>query len=733
MQYPTFGAVVEDTNQARDDFFKLVFGPEATGYISIAFLDKNKRDMRTFWFKYPEQMPELLSSIIKNSETASHAYFCPHLFKAPTKREKSNVSTCTNVWADLDTCNPALLNVEPTVVIQTSPGRFQALWVLDRPIAPSEAEDISRRIAYFHANQGADRSGWDLSQLLRIPYTANYKYGDENSAPVVGIVTANRKVYRKRDFDRYPEIPATEFVKENQPELLDDDPLNILQRFRTTLNPLAFSLYNDTPTEDTWSEKLWKLLQILVEAGLSRQQTFTVANSASCNKFARDGRPQNDLWQEVCRAYIKHLEITNSIPTPETVIHELLTPEEVEMAQRRETFIERYIKWATGITDASPQYHQAGAFTLLSSLVSGSVRLETSGGEIIPNLWFSILGETTLTRKSTAMRIAVNLLKEIDDDVMFATDGTSEGILTGLQGRDGKASLFYRDEITGLFQAMLSKEYMSDMPEHLTKLYDGDVVKRLLRREEITVKNPVFLMLCGGIKTKVQLMLSEEHIASGFIPRFIFITAEADISRLRPLGPKVSHNDEWRETIKNELIDLRIHYNQDVELRQGKKVIGYEHARFEVSLTDAAWKRYTEFELLMIRSALDTGLSYLTPVYDRLSKSTLKAAILIAASRQRETNVLVELDDLLHAIYYCRQWRTYANDVVNSVGKSENERLMETMLHEIKNSTTGKTRHELMREHRLSKKAANELFDTMEQRQWIDGTSYGRDIRYHAI
>lgn len=730
--YSTFGAVVEDTNQAREHFFKLVFGTQASGYISIAYLDPNKKDMRTHWFKYPEEMPALLASIVNNSKTLCHAYFCPQLFAAPTKREKSNVSICTTVWADLDTCDPALLNVEPTVVIQSSPGRFQALWVMEKPTEPLVAEDISRRIAYFHSNHGADKSGWDLSQLLRIPYTANYKYGDSNSAPIVGIVTANRKAYRKSDFDCYPEIPATEFAKEDEPELIDEDPLEILQRYRTTLNSLAFGLYNDTPEGD-WSEKLWKLLQLCVEAGLSRQQTFTVADSAACNKFRRDGRPRNDLWQEVCRAYIKHLEITNSIPTPETVIHELLTEAEVEFVQRRETFIERYIRWATDLTDASPQYHQAGAFTLLGSLISSTVRLETSYGDVVPNLWFNILGETTLTRKSTAMRIAVQLLKEVDEEVMFATDGTSEGILTGLQGRDGKASLFYRDEITGLFQAMLSKDYMSDMPEHLTKLYDGDTVKRLLRKEEITVTNPVFLMLCGGIKTKVQLMLSEEHIASGFIPRFIFITAEPDVSRLRPLGPRVHQNDEWREAIKNELIDIRNHYNGEVEIKAGRKITSREPKRFSVSLTSEAWTRYNEFELLMIKSALDTGLSYLTPVYDRLAKSTLKASILIAASRQREPSVIVELDDLLHAIYYCRQWRTYANDVVNSVGKSASERLMETMLQEIKNSSKGKMRHELMREHQLSRKDANELFDTMEQRQWIDGVAVGRDIRYHAI
>lgn len=734
MQYSTFGTIVEDTSQAREDFFKLIFGPVASGYLCIAFLSPNKREMKTYWFKYPEELPNALESIIRNSKTISHAYFCPQLFEKPTKREKSNVRVCTNVWADLDTCDPALVNVEPTIVTQTSPGRFQALWVLDRPTEPTVAEDISRRIAYFHADQGADRSGWDLTQLLRIPYTANYKYGEGSSAPIVGIVTANRKVYRKSDFSRYPEIAAVEFASEDEPEILIEDPLQILQKYRTTLNPMAFHLYSTEPTDgEDWSAKQWKLIQLLVEAGLSRQQTYTVLNKASCNKFYRDGRPKNDLWREVCRGYIKHLEVTNSIPNADVVIHELLTEEEKEIAQSRETFIERYIKWAGTVTDASPQYHQAGALTILSALVSGTVVLRTSFGNVIPNLWFAILGETTLTRKSTAMKLATKLINELDDEIIFATDGTSEGILTGLTGRENKASLFFRDEITGLFQSMLSKDYMSDMPEHMTRLYDGDTVKRLLRKEQIVINEPVFLMLCGGIKTKVQLLLNEEHIASGFIPRFVFITAEPDISRLRPIGPPVEDDDEWREQLKNELVELKGHYNNPIEIHRGKRFIGMEDPKFYVNLTTAAWERYNKFELLLIQSALDSGLTYLTPVYDRLAKSTLKAAILIAASRQRSTSITLDVDDLIHAIYYCQQWRTYANDVVSSVGKSAEERLIDTMLVEIKNAPGGKTRHELMQDHKLTKKNAAELFETMEQRQLIHGVQFGRDVKYQAV
>jgi hypothetical protein len=61
----------------------------------------------------------------------------------------------------------------------SSPGREQYWWRLSRPVAPEEGEDLNRRLAYA---MGADLSGWDLTQLLRVPGTRNRKYPD---APLV--------------------------------------------------------------------------------------------------------------------------------------------------------------------------------------------------------------------------------------------------------------------------------------------------------------------------------------------------------------------------------------------------------------------------------------------------------------------------------------------------------------------------------------------------------------------
>src|SRR5690606_32174212 len=117
-------------------------------------------------------------------------------------------------------------------------------------------------------------------------------------------------------------------------------------------------------------------------------------------------------------------------------------------------------------------------------------------------------------------------------------------------------SVFLRDEFSGLLEQMTKKDYMAGMAELLTKLYDGKMQKRILRKETVEVREPILILFAGGIKNKVTRILTHEQVSSGFMPRFIFITAESDISTLKPLGPPTQKTINTGDAIRNELIDI---------------------------------------------------------------------------------------------------------------------------------------------------------------------------------
>lgn len=746
--YSTFRDVVEHTKERRIDFFRLIFGNES-GYVCIAYKSHLDRSMREKYFHYPSQLSEMCDDVDKNSVTLTHVYFCPQLFKDATykrgdgkgPRVKENVNICPVLWADLDTCNPQLLQVPASIVVQSSKGRWQAFWRMDQALQPEEAEAICMKIAYFHSDQGADRSGWDLTQLLRVPYTPNYKYGDAKTAPIVAVITTTSALYRPSDFAIYPQYEALKFIDDPMPlpaDLPQELALDILQRYRSVLNPQVFSLFStELDDSDDWSKVQWKLAKLCSEAGLTPEETFVVVRDAACNKYSRDGRPSAALWTEIKKVYVKEYESHNLIPNPNAIIPELITEDETRIVQGRTTFIERYIRWASDLTDAAPQYHQAGAFTILSAILSGSVRLSTSFGTVVPNMWFMILADTTLTRKSTAMDIAMELLAEVSPNAIMATDGTPEGILSALKDRTKQPSIYFRDEFTGLIDAITNKDYMAGMAEQFTKLYDGKTIKRLLRKEEIKITEPRFIMFTGGIKTKTQALLNEEHINSGFIPRFVFITAVADPSRVRPVGPPIQRNQDEKTKIKDELFQIDLNYNSPrmIVLPDGKTT-AHLKPEFEISLSGEAWARYNILESTLTNTALSIGIDHLTPVYDRLAKSTLKAAILIAASRQTEPsdNVVVELDDILHAIYYCKHWYVYANEIVSNIGKSNDERTIDKIMEFVLDASVGGvSRSDIMRAFHLDSRKAELLLTTIVQRRLVFVSHFSGQPRYVGI
>lgn len=712
---------MSDADAKRRGFFMYVFG-EAEGYLCVAFRNAISGSFQEEFYQYPEALDEALKDI-NEKYVENDVYFCPHLLTVP-KRVKNNVSECPCAWSDLDECHPDNLKVEPTITVMTSEGRYQAYWKFDGLVSPTDAEAISKRIAYEHKDEGADTSGWDLTQLLRVPLTYNHKYREEAGPHTVMVTSANSKTkYSIDDFEAYPLVEHQEHTVREMPDELPDAE-EVLDENKLRINPRVWKLIEETPTDD-WSAKLWELELSLFEAQLTAPEVFTVAYEAACNKYARDDRDPSFLWKEVLRAEKTVQDRNAPIQQQEflsAALKEkpLLTEEEREYVRNNPGFVEDYIEWAKSIGDAAWQYHQAGAFIALSTLLSGYVELPTSFGSLRTNLWFMILADTTLTRKTTAMDLAMDMVREVDSDCILATDGSIEGLLTSLSMRPGRASVFLRDEFTGLIEAMTRKDYMAGMMEALTKLYDGKYQKRVLKREVIEVKDPILVLFAGGIKNRMHFLLKHEHVTSGFVPRFIFVTAESDITRVKPIGPPTNRTEDRRRHLIERLFTMRQHYIDQLQ--------GTPQATLKFEMTDEAWIRYNRFDNEMVEYALKSQAKELyTPYMARLAINGLKAAVLLSAARADGEQLVTE-DDIIRAFYYVEQWREYGVEILSNIGNTTEEQLLQRIARRVE-EVPGIMRSDVMQSYHLTARQADQIFATLEQRGLILRKRAGRTER----
>jgi hypothetical protein len=730
-------AALASKSKLRIEFFEYLF-EEQEGLLCVATSNRIKGQFKQVFYQWPLQKAEL-AAYVELKAKDHNVWFCVNLLKEK-ERTKKNCLPSGIIWSDLDMVDIDTVSPPPTTILESSPSRYQAFWRLDKIIPADVAEQYSKRVAYA---VGADKTGWPLTKLLRVPHTYNFKY--ENPPEILVSRALDLRV-PVEVFDEVPELRDEEASAEW--ELLTQgtdtpDPVDlptvkeVIYKYRSELNrePAFATLFSAEPGRgDDWSARLWRLINVCAEAGMEREETFAIALEAKCNKYARDNRPLSDLWREINKA---HLNQSNVAIIREQTYVELKMPQLVDPDNFEEdNFIKDYKSWGIAATDAPEEYHELSCFIALSALTSSGVKLELSWGDISPNLWGLILGESTLTRKTTAMKMAMDIVHDLDEDLVVATDGSAEGLMTGLSHRPNMVSIFYKDEVAGFFDSINNKTYLAGMPEDLARLYDvPQTLQRLLRKETVLVTKPYFIFFGGGIKDKVYSAVDESYILSGFLPRFLIVSGDNDLTRIRPTGPPTKDIWQQKQKVISTFGELRVSYNLTAQMMVGGQTMTMP-STVEAKIEDNGWKRLNELETFITEKAVESPFASLAlPTFQRLFFSMLKMAILIAISRREpkdNNTIVITKDDIEQAAWYVQRWGKHSVELLSNAGKPDVEKILDKVIRQIKESP-GCTKSQIMMRWRLSAREMKEIRDTLEGRGLVEISQKGRITRFWPV
>jgi hypothetical protein len=137
-------------------------------------------------------------------------YFCPHGFTHAHRRKDYSVLP-RMLWADMDFVDPRKCKLRPTIAWESSPGRYVGLWLTDK----TTTAELNKRLTYYLE---CDRGGWDLTQVVRVPGTVNYKY---ESHPKVRTLWDDGPTYKVSELEkRLPEVEMKEREEIKLPERL---------------------------------------------------------------------------------------------------------------------------------------------------------------------------------------------------------------------------------------------------------------------------------------------------------------------------------------------------------------------------------------------------------------------------------------------------------------------------------------------------------------------------------
>ena len=177
-----------------EDFLELLWG-ERECWVALPAKTNG------YWIEYPLEWPlddeSLLSRRIDRCVFDDEDLYYSVTAYAERGRNIEDVLPTGWLWADLDEVHPSAataLGFMPTIAVESSPGKYQALWRLDRLYKPSTIAKVNQGLTYA---LGADPGGWDLTQVLRVPSTRNFKY---KGAPPVRMMWYNESlVYKASD------------------------------------------------------------------------------------------------------------------------------------------------------------------------------------------------------------------------------------------------------------------------------------------------------------------------------------------------------------------------------------------------------------------------------------------------------------------------------------------------------------------------------------------------------
>jgi hypothetical protein len=278
------------------DFLTLVWG-ERMGWVDIP--SKAGGHWIPFSASWPEDRPLIERRIESCLEDSEDVYFSVAMFGEQGRRIKDTMPSRW-LWADLDRVDPtdcAALDLTPTVCWESSPFRYQALWKLTKGLKPETLAKVNRALSY---TIGADKGGWDLTQVLRPVGTRNFKYP---SGPEVMLVYDDGPEYEAGDIWNLVRGAGGVHLDKRSPGPARSLPAGssagagIPARARALLATPA-----ERVVEGERSARLWELSCLLLEAGLGEDEVLELVAPSAWNKWGITQRGLNRLADDIGRA-----------------------------------------------------------------------------------------------------------------------------------------------------------------------------------------------------------------------------------------------------------------------------------------------------------------------------------------------------------------------------------------------------------------------------------------------
>ena len=382
------------------------------------------------------------------------------------------------------------------------------------------------------------------------------------------------------------------------------------------------------------------------------------------------------------------------------------------------SFVNNYVDYASLLTDASHDYHEAMALFLLSIASQGlKIELPNMPQGLRGNLFLVLYGVSSHSRKSTSMDIAKNILNLAIPGTILPANFTPGGLEEEVARRNHQPASMFADEFSRVLDQMHNQSYMSGLRQFLLTMYsneDWEYVKtskgRSKTRDAVEIEGS-HLCLAGNVTPTISKYLQPRDIEDGFMARFGIIYPETKpprkkigelIMSQRQKNYLVSHLNKIRAMCKN------INHEKDADP-------GYEAVIVEPDALDTLDGFQEEIEN---SKESDIGMIMM----ERAGIIAFKLALLVALSRvdpTKEMHVTIEHSDAMAAMEIAKKWSKWGVKFAGSLYESDVDKHIRRALAWLVEYDGKMARWMIAKRMRLTKRNLDEVQMTMIDRGLI--------------
>lgn len=242
-----------------------------------------------------------------------------------------------------------------------------------------------------------------------------------------------------------------------------------------------------------------------------------------------------------------------------------------------EGFLGEYMAYARRHAMAPDQFHLACGLTALSGIAGSALYFPMGISRFYGTFWGVLCGPAGRARKTSAMKLAVDLIEETIPELELPSDFSREALLEAISKQP--SGVMQIDEFGG-FLARAARDYMSGVKQDLSKMWDSPrSATRKTMKNTYKIERPTLTIIGACPLDDLTNFARFNDFKQGFMSRLLFFTMEQEepVPYLDP-GEVDMTAREW----------LVVQLRQYASLRE-------KHAPIEVSeAVRAQWRTYDE-------------------------------------------------------------------------------------------------------------------------------------------